>query len=81
MKVYIQNAHSLGRMIRDTRIKKGWTQADLGRQVHMLQKDISLLEHDPGSAKLSRLLAVCAALELKLMAEESIASKTSEDMW
>lgn len=81
MRVFIQNPQSLGSMVRDARTRKGWTQAELGRQVNMHQKDVSLLERDPGNAKFSRLLAVCALLELKMAVEEAADSATDKEIW
>ncbi|WP_213993441.1 helix-turn-helix domain-containing protein [Sodalis sp. dw_96] len=81
MKLFIINAHSLGHTIRDVRIQKGLTQAELGRQVQMHQKDISILEHNAGNTKLSRLLAICAMLGLKMIIEDDTGPAMGDDMW
>ncbi len=81
MKLCLLSPQSLGTVIKDVRIKKGWTQAELGRQVHMHQKDISILEHNSGNTKLSRLLAICAMLGLKMIIEDDADPTVNEDMW
>ncbi|XBS70766.1 helix-turn-helix domain-containing protein [Acerihabitans sp. KWT182] len=81
MKLFIINAQNLGSTIRDVRIQKGLTQAELGRQVKMHQKDISILEHNAGNTKLSRLLAICAMLGLKMIIEDEAGQTMTDDMW
>ena len=81
MKLFIINAQSLGRAIRDVRIQKGLTQAELGLLVQMHQKDISIIENNAGNTKLSRLLTLCARLELKIIIEDDISPIVNEDLW
>ncbi|QWA12351.1 helix-turn-helix transcriptional regulator [Sodalis ligni] len=81
MKLLIINAQSLGSTIRDVRIQKGLTQAELGLKVQMHQKDISIFENNAGNIKLSRMISICAMLGLKIIIEDDAGTKAGEDMW
>ena len=61
----------LGRMIRDERKSRQWTQAILAEKVGLLQKDISRIENDTAKVDLHTLLGVCAALDIQLSAIRS----------
>lgn len=67
----------LGRMIRDERKRRQWTQAVLAEKVGLLQKDISRIENDTAKVNLHSLLGVCAVLEIQLAAIRGDLSKAS----
>ncbi len=81
MKLLIINAQTLGSTVREVRIQKGLTQAELGLQVQMHQKDISIFENNAGNIKLSRLLTIFTMLGLKMIIEDDAGSSVDEDMW
>ncbi len=70
----------LGRMIRDERKKKGWTQTELADKAGLLQKDISRIENHTAKVNLFVLLGICAVLNIQLLAErvESFDSSNSD---
>ena len=55
-------------VIRDARKAKGWTQAELAKNIGLFQKDISRIETTPDKVSLITLLNVCSALDIKLSA-------------
>ncbi|MCY7297196.1 helix-turn-helix domain-containing protein [Alteromonas sp. a30] len=58
----------LGRVIRDERKNRQWTQAVLAEKAGLLQKDISRIENDTAKVNLQTLLGICAVLEIQLSA-------------
>lgn len=61
----------LGRIIRDERKHRQWTQAVLAEKVGLLQKDISRIENDTAKVNLQTLLGICAVLNIRLAATRS----------
>ena len=67
----------LGRIIRDERKNRQWTQAALAEKSGLLQKDISRIENDTAKVNLQTLLGVCAVLEIQLSANQVNSTKVS----
>lgn len=65
----------LGRIIRDERKKRQWTQTVLANKTGLLQKDISRIENDTAKINLHTLLAICAALEIQLCVNQNDSTK------
>jgi len=58
--------HELGRLVREHREKRGWTQAELARRAVVSARWISVLERGHPNAQLDPVQAVLRALELEL---------------
>jgi len=58
--------HELGRVIREHREKRGWTQAELARRAVVSVRWISVLERGHPNAQLDPVQAVLRALGLEL---------------
>ena len=67
----INTPNDIGYLIRDARKAHTWTQAQLAKKLGLFQKDISRIETDPSKVSLVTLLNVCAALNIKVLAERS----------
>ncbi len=57
-------ARDVGSQIRDARKKKGLRQKDLGEQIGVQQRRISVIETDPSKTELSIIIKACKALGL-----------------
>jgi len=55
---------TLGQIIRDARLSKGWTQTQLAEKAQLTRKHISSLERDEANVSVNVLVRVAAALEL-----------------
>lgn len=58
----------LGRLIRDERKQRGWTQTVLADKTNLLQKDISRIENNTDKINITVLMRLCAALDIQLFA-------------
>ncbi len=61
----------IGSLVRRTRVSKGISQIDLAALANVRQATISIIENGKGDVKLTTLLAVLAALDLRLRATSS----------
>lgn len=73
----------IGTVIQRARMRRGWTQAQLGERAGLRQATISLIESGEKPAKLDSILAVLAALELefKIGARARAQASDIEDMF
>lgn len=55
----------IGNLIRRTRKKHGWSQAELGKRAGLRQETISLIETGNPATKLETILSVLVALDLE----------------
>ena len=73
----INTPNDLSYMIRDARKDLKLTQAQLAKKLGLFQKDISRIETDPSKVSLVSLLNVCAALNIKVLAERKFSTLTT----
>jgi HTH-type transcriptional regulator/antitoxin HipB len=76
----------LGPMLRAARLQRGWTQADVAKQLGITAQAVSKLESQAGRASFDRVHRLCLllGLELGLEPKAAAASKgaaTSKDAW
>lgn len=62
----VVSTHALGRVLRDARLAKGWTQGDLAERVGLTQASVSTIERAQSSPNFDTLLRLLGALGLDL---------------
>jgi len=68
---YIRTPKQFVAQLKQARLDKGLTQAELGKMVGMSQKKIAMLENLTASPRLDVLLVIASALGLNLLIEYS----------
>lgn len=74
----------LGPMLRAARLRRGWTQADVAKQLGVTTQAVSKLESQAGRASFDRIHRLCLLLGLELGLQPKAASKDaapSKDAW
>lgn len=62
----IRAAESLGKIVRDLRKKKGWTQEDLAGELDVAASWISLIERGKKNPSLETILRIAVALDVNV---------------
>ncbi|MCH2069560.1 MAG: helix-turn-helix domain-containing protein [Shimia sp.] len=78
MKNFVRIPRDLGHAIRQARLEKNLTQADLDTRSGVWQEMISKVEAGRGGTKLDTILALLAALELELLVRTRSKGSTSD---
>ena len=68
----------IGNLIRDTRKRNGLTQQQLGLQVGIQQRTISVIESDPSNTSLEKVVRICKALGLMITVGDSQANQKDD---
>lgn len=68
----------IGTLIRRTRKKLGWSQAELGRKAGLRQETISLIETGNPAARIETILSLLGALDLELRIRPRMKGQASD---
>lgn len=80
MKEYpVQTSQQLGAVLRGFRRERKLTQRDVGERTGLAQNAVSLLEKDPCTASLARIVRVISALDLELVVRPRKAADRSTE--
>lgn len=63
----VQEFQSIGKLIKNSRINKNWTQSDFAHRTGIKQPDISAIEKGKKNITLSTLIHLCRTLDIKLI--------------
>jgi y4mF family transcriptional regulator len=74
----INNWTKLGSIVRDTRRRRGWSQAELARRAHVSRAWLAKLEAGHRGAELEQILRLLAALGLALAVREATVRFTDD---
>ena len=77
MKQILSVPSQAGLLIKAARKASGLSQTTLARRLGVSQSRMSAMELDPGSISLEQLLAICAALDLELLAQTRLEAERS----
>ena len=69
MKQVLSVPAQIGPLVKAARKAAGLSQTELAQRLGISQSRMSAMELDPGSISLEQLLAICAALDLELLAQ------------
>lgn len=76
----VRTARDLGASVRDARLRKGWTQAELAGRIDVSRQWVISLEHGKSSAELGTALRALAALGMVANLVEAPTRDTGIDL-
>lgn len=77
MKIKISTSEQLSTQFKSLRKAKGWSQAELGKNIGLKQARVAQIEGDPGSISVDKLLQVLHAIGANLLIETDESGKAS----
>jgi HTH-type transcriptional regulator/antitoxin HipB len=83
MRLNVTSPGQVGEVVRARRRAHKLSQAELAAQLGISQSRLSIIEQNPGSLTLERLISLCSVLGLSLVLQEKPAreSKSSNPAW
>ena len=80
---FIYTPEQLGKVLKGIRKSQGITQINLGKEVGLLQKTVSLLETDPKRSNIESLFKILSALGLAITITEKskVVKNVDTDEW
>lgn len=75
----IRLPNQLGPMLRAARLRRGWTQADVAKQLGVTAQAVSKLENQAGRASFDRVHRLCLLLGLELGLQPKSGSAQAKD--
>lgn len=77
MKIKISTSEQLSTQFKSLRKAKGWSQAELGKNIGLKQARVAQIEGDPGAISVDKLLQVLHAIGANLLIETDERGETS----